>query len=279
MAANFGEAIRDERLRRRLSLRDVAERAGVSAALVLQLESGGVVSLETYARVATALDLRPELSAMDSRKRGHFARTADLVHAAMGEAEAGHLRPHGFRVALDEPYQHFQFAGRGDLVAWDIDNRAFLHLENKTQFPNIQEAIGSYNAKRAYLAPVLAERLGIGSRGWRSVTHALVVLWSTEALRQVREHAESFRAVCPDTESALGRWWAGQVPEPGGPTSTLVLFDPAPRLGRSRALVGLDRALEVRARYRNYADAAEHLGTRPGLIARPPREIAPGKVG
>ena len=54
----------------------------------------------------------------------------------MGEYEASHLRALGFKVGIDEPYQHYQFAGRADLVAWDVDARAFLHIENGTRFPD-----------------------------------------------------------------------------------------------------------------------------------------------
>ncbi len=81
----------------------------------------------------------------------------------MGEFEAIRLRHFGRAVSLDEPYQHFQFAGRADLVAWDLDARALLHLENRTRFPNFQDMAGTFNSKRAYLGGVLADRVGIRS--------------------------------------------------------------------------------------------------------------------
>jgi hypothetical protein len=224
------------------------------------LESGEPASLETYARVTTALDLRPELLALDARQRrpaGQGGR--DFVHAAMGELEAGRLRRLTFGVALDEPYQHYQFAGRADVVAWDLDRRALLHIENRTAFPNVQEALGSYAAKRSYLADVLAERLSIPRRGWVSVAHCIVALWSAEVLHAVRLRAETFRSACPDPAADLVRWWAGQAPTVRGASSAFVLLDPAPDVPDGRRFGSLDDTLRVRARYRDYSDAAEQL--------------------
>src|SRR5688572_10459638 len=86
--------------------------------------------------------------------RGESASPAHVgaipVHSAMTEFEAAHFRPFGVHLGTDEPYQHYQFAGRGDLVAWDDPGGSFLHIENRTRFPDIQEIAGSFNAKRAY---------------------------------------------------------------------------------------------------------------------------------
>jgi transcriptional regulator with XRE-family HTH domain len=257
MAAIAGQAVRDERTRRDLTLRDCAERAGVSAALVQKLESGGSVSLEAYARVATALELRAELI-LGNPRRPPALRATDPVHSSMGELEAAHFHKLGFHVALDEPYQHFQFAGRADLVAWDLEKRALLHLENRTRFPDDQDALGSYGAKRAYLPAVLADRFGIARTGWRVVTHAIVGLWSAEVLHTLRMRAETFRSACPDPTSDFEDWWAGRIPTDRRPTSTIVILDPRP--GRRAAFAGLAALSTVRPRYRGYADAAARLG-------------------
>ena len=55
-------------------------------------------------------------------------------------------------------------AGRADLLGWDVASRSLLHVENRTRFPNIQDAMGSYNAKRQYLPGVIADRLGLRGR-------------------------------------------------------------------------------------------------------------------
>ena len=232
----------------------------MSAAHLQDLESGATVSLETYARVTTALELWPELLATDARQRQRSrSQEQDFVHAAMGELEAGRLRSNGFGVAMDEPYQHFQFAGRADVVAWDLEHRALLHLENRTAFPNVQEALGSYSAKRSYFDAVLAERLAIEGGRWLSVSHVIVALRSAEVLHTLRLRTESFRAACPDSPEPFFAWWAGAVPKSGCATSSLVLLDPAPGLSDRRRFASLEDAARARPRYRDYADAVERL--------------------
>jgi transcriptional regulator with XRE-family HTH domain len=261
-----GIELRAARIGRRWTLRGLADRAGVAVASAHAAESGRPVSLETYARLAIALGQRPVLS-FEARSRTGSNRLSrpgrDLVHAAMGEAEARQLGLHGYSLALDEPYQHFHFAGRADLLAWDLDAKALLHIENKSQLPDLQDLAGSYNAKRTYLPSVMAIRLGLGSGGWRTVTHALVVLWSSEVLHVLRMRRASFAALCPSPLEPFSTWWNGGSPEPGA-TSSLVIFDPAPDLSpRKPRFVGADRVPNIAPRYPGYAAAATALD-RPG---------------
>jgi transcriptional regulator with XRE-family HTH domain len=205
LALTLGVAIREERISRQLSLRELARRAGISAAAVVNVEAGRRAGLQTYARVVHALGMDLEAGLVDPRRRQRSgAHEEDPVHAAMGELEAAHLRSLGCDVSIDEPYQHYQFAGRGDVVAWRVAPRALLHLENRTRFPNMGEAAGAYNAKRAYLAPVIAERLGLAS-GFRSVTHVMVGLWSAEVLHSLRIRPETFPLVVPRPVGCLRR--------------------------------------------------------------------------
>jgi hypothetical protein len=201
------------------------------------------------------------------RRKSHSGRDEDPVHAAMADLEAAHLRAHGFNVAIDEPYQHYQFAGRADVVAWSASDRALLHVENRTRFPNQQEAAGSYNAKRAYLGQVLAERLGIRG-GFRSETHVLVGLWSAEVLHPVRLRRATFQSLCPDAIDSFQAWWHGHPPT-AGRTSAFVLLDPF-AAGRMRLYVDLETAVGgVRPRVRDYAEAARRLSSAPLSSARP----------
>jgi transcriptional regulator with XRE-family HTH domain len=251
-----GAAIREERLRLTWSLRQLADRAGLSVAMVQAVESGQAGSIQTYVRLATALGLRLEMAVVDpSRKPSGSVKTVDVVHSAMGEFEAAHLRRSGFPVGLDEPYQHFQFAGRADVVAWDQRAKALLHIENRTRNPDFQAAAGSYNAKRAYLGQELAERLRI--KRWESETHVIAALWSAEMLHAIRMRPESFRALCPNGTERFAGWWKGETPMPGS-TSTLVVLDPL-ATNRERVYLGLDEALSARPRYRGYADAASRV--------------------
>jgi transcriptional regulator with XRE-family HTH domain len=124
MAVDAGQQLRDERLRRGWTLRELATRAGTAITVAHRVEAGDVATLESYARLAAALGMRPQLALTDPRARTG-ARPhdgADLVHAAMGEVEARALAGPGRTISIDEPYQHYQFAGRADVVAWDDEN-------------------------------------------------------------------------------------------------------------------------------------------------------------
>jgi hypothetical protein len=174
----------------------------------------------------------------------------------MGEFEAVRLRTVEAQVSIDHPYQHYQFAGRADVLAWTRDPPALLHIENRTRFPDLQEAAGSFNAKRQYLGRVVARQLEV--QGFVSEAHVVAALWSSEVLRALRATPASFQALCPDGPSAWEAWLRGEVPR-AGRTSALVLLDPFAR-GRQRAWLGLEAALDgARPRMRGYADAATRL--------------------
>jgi hypothetical protein len=216
--------------------------------------------------VATALGLSVELELADRRRSSRIPsiRQRDSVHAAMGEFEAAHLRQLGHHVAIDEPYQHFQFAGRADLVAWDDRRRHLLHLENRTQFPDLQDAAGSFTAKRAYLSAIVADR--IGTSRFASETHVMVCLWSAEVLHAIRLHPETFRSIAPDPADPFGAWWSDTPARPGR-SSSLVLLDPF-ATGHRSSWVDLQSALgSARPRYRGYAEAAARLAGSGGKMA------------
>lgn len=254
----FGVQVRDARIARRWSVAELADRAGVSRTATYLLEAGRTSTSETVARVASALGRRLEFNLIDPRRKADLraSLSGDPVHSIMGEFEARHLRPGGFGVGMDEPYQHFQFAGRADLVAWDLERAALLHIENRTRFPDFQEMAGSFNAKRAYLPAALAARLGVSR--WASQTHVIAALWSAEVLHALRLRTESFRSICPHGIDSFAAWWGGQPPTSGS-TSTLIVLDPL-AVGRQRVFIGLEDALSARPRHRGYADVARLLG-------------------
>jgi hypothetical protein len=95
--------------------------------------------------------------------------------------------------------------------------------------------------------------------GFRSVTHAVAALWSSEVLHVVRLRQASFAAVCPDPIDAFARWWEGREPVTGA-SSCFIFFDPLPgKRSSRRRWVGLDEIPRVEPRYRGYADALERL--------------------
>ena len=231
--------------------------------MVHAVEAGEPSSLEGYHRIAAALGLDPRFTFQPDRAT-ISARALDPVHAAMGEVEAVQLRRHGPQVRLDEPYQHFQFAGRADVVGIDAPRHDMLHIENRTRFPDVGGFAGSFNAKRAYLADDLVRRLGLGrgERDLHSVTHVVVALWSAEVLHVLRLRAASFQGVAPDGTDAFAAWWNGAHP-PAGTSTTLVVFDPLPGIRQSRRRwIGLGDALRAEPRYRDYATALSALRDR-----------------
>jgi len=256
--AEIGSAVRTERRRRVLTLSTVAEMAGLDASTVHYVESGRPARLETQVRIARALRMRLQVALVDPRKRDRGpARLEDPVHAAMGEAQAARFHSLGLSVGMDEPYQHYQFAGRADVVAWSVERRALLHIENRTRFPNLQEAFGSFNTKREYLGAELAMRAGVAS--WRSETHVMAVLWSGEGLHAIRIHRAGFASICPDSGEPFRQWWSGEPPC-AGRRSALVVFDPVEgRRCDRKGWVSLAESDGVRPRYRDYADALERL--------------------
>jgi transcriptional regulator with XRE-family HTH domain len=257
-AFQLGQEIHAERVRRRWRLADLSARSGLAIPTLHGLEAGNHGSLLAYARVGLALGLPPRFGLAPDRVPPP-PRDADPVHAAMGEAIAAHLRDRGLETLVDEPYQHFQFAGRADLLAIDRSRRALLHVESRTRFPDIGGFVGSYNAKRAYLAADVARRLGPDD-GFRSVTHVVAALWSSEVLHVLRLREATFRSVCPDPLDAFDAWWSGAPPAVTGTTSALVVLDPLPGLRRTRRRwVGLDRVPAVEPRYRGYAEALAAL--------------------
>ena len=103
---------------------------------------------------------------------------------------------------------------------------------------------------------MIAERIGLRS-GFRSVTHAIVALWSSELLHLVRLRQATFRAMCPAPIDGFVAWRTN-APNHAGTTSTFVLFDPVAR-PRSRPFGDFEAALRVDARYRAYADPVAGL--------------------
>jgi transcriptional regulator with XRE-family HTH domain len=261
--AQLGLQIREARLARKWSVSVLAERADVSRATTYFVESGRPTSVEAGIRIAAALGLRLDVQLTDpKRKRDRRPDlSGDVVHSYMGEFEAGRFRELGFQTGLDEPYQHYQHAGRADFIAYDRDARALLHIENRTRFPDFQEMAGAFNGKRAYLGEELAQRFGVGR--WSSETHMIAALWSSEVLHALRLRTESFRSLAPDPTAAFEQSWSGAPPNVGT-TKTLIVLDPT-ATGRQTPWIPLDDALTSRPRYRGYGDAAARIAT-PGTL-------------
>ena len=111
-------------------MRELAQRAGVALATLHSVELGERREPRVVRATGAALGMRPTARVADARATALVPGGEDFVHAAMGEFEARSLARPGVRVSIDEPYQHYQFAGRADVLAWDDEN--LLHIENRT---------------------------------------------------------------------------------------------------------------------------------------------------
>jgi transcriptional regulator with XRE-family HTH domain len=261
LALALGRGLYEERRRRRMTIEALATKAAVAVGTVHGVENGKRASLEMYLRLARALGRELEINLVQPGKRDRPRDDTDIVHAAMGESEVSDLRAHGLGIAVDEPWQHFHFAGRADVLSWDLPRGALLHIENRTRLPDVQDAIGRFNTKRRYLGQTLGPTLGFGAAP-RFQTHVMVALWSAEILRVLRRRPATFRAVFPDPPDALYGWLAGQPPQTRS-VSTFALLDPF-ATGRQRRFLGLEAAIEsARPRVHGYAEAADLLRKRP----------------
>ena len=258
LCAALGLQVRAARVRRRWTTKHLAVESGISRSLVYLAERGEPTTMETYARLGAALGLRLEASLEDPRTKARPGRAEDPVHAAIVESLAARYVAQSRLVAVDEPFQHYQFAGRADLTAVDPAGPDLLHHEVKTAMPNVGELAGAWNVKREYLAATVAARHEM-PRGFRSVTHVLTIAWTAECLHVLRLREATIRSLGPDVPDAFGRWWAGDRPMASGITATVVIFDPIDR-PRAPAWAGLDDVAALRPRHGGYADLLRDLG-------------------
>ncbi len=250
VAAGLGAEVREARMRRRWTTERLAAEAGVSRTMVYLVERGERSTMETYARLGAALGLRLEASLDDPRSRARPPRAEDPVHAAIVEMLAARYAAQGRLVTADEPFQHYQFAGRADVAVVDPAGPDLLHHEVKTAIPNVGELAGAWNVKRRYLAPALATRQA-DRNGFRSVTHVLTVAWTAECLHVLRMREASIRSLGPDDAAAFAAWWRGDVPAAPRATATVVLLDPVQR-PRAAPWLGLDALRQARPRHDGY---------------------------
>jgi len=257
LAVGLGAEVRTARERRRWTTRQLADRVGVSRALVYRVERGEPSTLETYARLGAALGLRLDASLEDPRTRARPPRGEDPVHAAIVEMLASRYATQGRLVTADDPFQHYQFAGRADLAVIDPAGPDLLHHEVKTALPNVGELAGAWNVKRQYLARALVDRHATQG-GFRSVTHVLTVAWTADCLRVLRLREATMRSLGPDDTAAFAAWWDGARSPAAGITAAVVVFDPVER-PRAPVWARLADLGTIRPRYRGYVDLLQEL--------------------
>ena len=196
-------------------MRELAQRAGVSLATVHQRRIRRCREPRVVRpRLGAALGMRPtlEFAERGSDRGAHVHRRGARTSCTRdGRARGANAcaRPRCPASSIDEPYQHYQFAGRAD-VARVGSTSNLLHIENRTRFQNLQEA--RRRVQRQAPVPRVIDRPAVstcGPRGWRSVTHVMACLWSSEVLHSVRLRRATFEALCPDPVESLEAWLAG----------------------------------------------------------------------
>lgn len=176
------------RLRRDWTQAQLADRARISAATVSRIESGEAwrFRLSVVQRAAAAMGIRIELSAVG--RGGELDRLADEEHAAIVNRLAATLSAVGWATVAEASFSVYGERGRVDLLAFHPATRTTLVVEVKTELTDLQQLLGSLDAKRR-LAPRLAS-----DRGWRTdrVAVLLAVADTDRNRRVVHSHATLF---------------------------------------------------------------------------------------
>ena len=209
-----GAAFRAVRVRRGWRQRDVAERAGVSRALVSIVEHGHLeaTSLAMLRRLAGALDIRLDLV---PRWRGsELDRLLDARHAAMAESVIAFLGAMpGWIVLPEVSFSIFGERGVIDILAFHEPSRSLLVIELKTEIADVQELLGNVDRKGR-----LAARIAAG-RGWLATSTStwIIIVANRTNQRRIDAHRSLLRAACPHDGHAMRGWLAA----PRGPVRGL----------------------------------------------------------
>jgi transcriptional regulator with XRE-family HTH domain len=179
-------AIRAVRIRRGLRQQDLADASGVSRATVSLVERGHWqrLSIETVRRLASAVDVRVEVVAR--WRAGDLDRLLSRRHSMLAERVASLIVAHAGWVAVPEvSFAVYGERGFIDQLAWHAGTGNLLVIELKTEFVDINEALGTLDRKVRLARTIAAER------GWRpmSVSVWLVVSDTRTNRRHAAEHA------------------------------------------------------------------------------------------
>lgn len=198
-----GSAFRALRIRKRWRQADLARKAGLSREMIGRIERGGAasVALGSMRRLAEALGAR--FDTFVRWQGGDLGRLLNARHSAMHEAMARQVQQYGSWVF--EPEVSFSIFGeRGviDVLGWHQEARVVLVIELKTEFVDINEAMGTLDRKVR-----LAERIA-RERGWDpiAVSAWLVVADTRTNRRALAAHATVLRAKYPADGRTIRSW-------------------------------------------------------------------------
>lgn len=248
LRSRFGSLVREGRLARRWTQRQLAARAHLSRSMVAVVEAGSPgASLDTLARIAGALD--GELI-VDLRLPTVIGRTDqdDAAHARCVAAARRSLERRGYECAVECEIVDGRLRGWIDLLAFDPASARLLVVEVKTELRDVgglQRQVGWY--QRA--APTVARSLG-----WTVHSTVVVVAFlATEANdTALVANRDTLAAAFPLRGRAIRDLLFERTAPPGRPGWGLVMIDPRRRGERLWAATRLD-GRRTSAPYRSYA--------------------------
>jgi transcriptional regulator with XRE-family HTH domain len=220
----IGALFRAVRRKRGLRQADVATAAGVSDSTVSRVERGHWQSLsfETVERLASVLEIRVDVTAF--WRGGDANRLLSRGHSLLAESLAATIST--LQTWVFEPEVSFSIRGeRGviDQLGWRAASRDLLVIELKTEFVDVNEALGTLDRKMR-LARAVARQ-----RGWEAadVSCWLVVLDTRTNRRHAHEHSALLRAKFP----CDGRHLRRVLREPSGETRGVAFWPDSRRRG------------------------------------------------
>jgi len=204
-----GMAIRAVRRRRGLRQTDVAALSGLSQNVVSQIERGQLehVSLGSLRRVCSCLEVR--IAVAPTWRGGQLDRLLDSRHAALVEQVVGILVSSGWEAIAEYTFNHFGERGSVDILAWQMQSRALLVFEIKSELDDMQDLLSTLDRKRR-LVPGLVAR----ERSWAAETVGVVLVVSEGSVSRaaVARHRATLGASLPDRNVAVKRWLASPRP-------------------------------------------------------------------
>lgn len=219
---HLSASIRTVRTRRGWRQVDLAERAGVSRTTVSLVERGHWqrLSIDTAREIAAALDIR--VDCVPRWRGGDLDRLLSRRHSMLAERVAGLLASQAGWVVLPEvSFAVYGERGVIDQLGWHEAKAHLLVVELKTEFVDINEALGTLDRKVRLARTIAAER------GWRP---SLVSAWLlTSDTRTNRWHAAEHAALLGSRFKLDGRQFKAFLRDPIMATTGLAFMTNANR--------------------------------------------------
>ena len=179
-------SIRTVRIRRGWRQVDLAMRAGVSRATISLVERGHwqSLSMDTVREIAAVLDVRVDV--VPRWRGGDLDRLLSRRHSMLAEHVASLLLDHSGWAAVPEvSFSIYGERGIVDQLAWHEAAAHLLVVELKTEFVDVNEALGTLDRKVRLARTIAAER------GWNPsmVSVWLIVSDTRTNRRHAAEHA------------------------------------------------------------------------------------------